>query len=227
MLKASEYNRKEYIENYILTDDEFNLLNNQEQLVYASLRYGWILESLQDLHSKKTVYGYIPDRYNSFFVSSGCKVEHYDFGTEETEITKVKTSEVTISPEQQQEISKYVSLVASTKADIVEKRLLTYLANKAKQLRETGTFVTDQDTENNIVNTFTSFTDSFTSLTKEEQDKLVAAELSLVMQHLNNLETVSLRATTKEQYTAYIQSQGFAITIDSTSQKLVKKINEE
>ncbi len=227
MLKASEYNRQEYIENYILTDDEFNLLNDQEQLIYSYLHYGWILNSLKDLHSKKTIYGYIPDRYNPFFTSFGCKVEHYDFGIEETKITKVKESEVTISPEQQQEISEYVLLVASTKANIIEKRLLNYLANKAKQIHETGTFVTDQDLEANIINTFPAFADPFVTLTKEEQDELIAAELSLVMHHLNNLETVSLKVNTKEQYKDYIQNQGFAITIDSNNQKLVKKISDK
>ena len=44
------------------------------------------------------------------------------------------------------------------------------------------------------------------------------AEVSPMMQNYLN---------TKEQYKDYIQSQGFAITIDSTNQKLVKKINEE
>ena len=47
------------------------------------------------------------------------------------------------------------------------------------------------------------------------------------MHHLNNLETVSLKVNTKEQYKDYIQNQGFAITIDSNNQKLVKKISDK
>ena len=222
-----QYLRKDFINEYRLTEEEYYLLPLKYRMEYCFKLVGDLLSHIREIGKKIIIDDEMAEFLMEFFDLNGCEVTRCieDGAKEEsTKITRVSNDFYPKSTSNEIRLNRFIYDLASAKARVFEDILKTRLQSQIKFLEAGIAVDTEGETPSMLLKKISEYPVSELSF-EGVQDCLIHFQLKMLMEELESSDVTIKKPSPRHIY--YFQSFGYDVIEGEDTITIKQKVKEQ
>lgn len=220
------YLRKDYINNYRLTEEEYHLLPLKYRMEYCYQLMGSLLSHLLDVGTQLTIDEEIADYVTEFFENNGCKVEHdtdSETNTKKTRITRQSNTIYPKSSSNEVRLNQHIYDLASAKTKIFEDILKERLQTQIKFLEIGVPLDIEGESPAELLERITTYSTLDSSL-EESRDYIIHFQLKMLIMELESADVTIRKPSSNHIH--YLKTFGYEVIEDDDTITIKQKTKD-
>ncbi len=225
--QKNTYSRREYINNYKLTEAEYKLLPVSARMEYCAHQVGDLLSHIDTVGQKICIDESLPQYIYEYFEYNGCSVEcqkNPDSQIPMTQITRISDTHYPRSAHVEHRLNQHLYELAMAKAKLFEELYKGKLDMQKNYLDMGIELPLDIESPSSLLNRITNLPVEDLNFFKDNIEYLIEYELKMLMEELEENYVTIKRP--HELYIEFLKGKGYRISMDDDNISIYKPVKE-